>query len=342
MQVQRQQVLYGNVKVKREAKKDVEVQAGSNAFGAPAARGGPFGTITQQTVLPPSVAESGRRECGASDAAPAEDWLDIESDGDEDMGADLMTTTSLVHESPVTLTYHVEGELGVPSDGVPHQVPVAVLPFKAKIMHVTVPKVRPVAYLQASVKNTSDYRLLPGSMHAFVDNSFVSKSAIVGDVAPGDAFRCTLGVDPATRIRYTRTSKRADDDGTVRERSAFSEQWATTTYRSCTTITNGHSFALRALVLRDGVPVSEDKKRARIVLRRPEGLAVLEQGDELKVCEGEGQKRTVRWGNVVDGKGGKKEGMFEWVAEVGAGEEITIETEWDVKAPVSLSWVESA
>ena len=160
--------------------------------------------------------------------------------------------------------------------------------------------------------------------------------------APGDAFRCTLGVDPATRIRYTHTSKRADDDGTDRERSAFSEQWATTTYRSCTTITNGHSFALRALVLRDGVPVSEDKKRARIVLRRPEGLAVLEQGDELKVCEGEGQRRTVRWSNVADGKGGKKEGMFEWVAEVGAGEEITIKTEWDVKAPVSLSWVESA
>ena len=122
MQVQQQQVLYGNVKVKREAKKDIEVQAGSNAFGAPAARGGPFGTITQQTVLPPSVAESGRRECGASDAAPAKDWLDIESDGDEDMGADLMTTTSLVHESPVTLTYHVEGELGVSSDGVPHTV----------------------------------------------------------------------------------------------------------------------------------------------------------------------------------------------------------------------------
>ena len=41
----------------------------------------------------------------------------------------------------------------------------------------------------------------------------------------------------------------------------------------------------------------------------------------------------------MDGKGGK-EGTFEWVAEVGAGKEITIETEWDVKTPLSLSWVE--
>jgi len=95
-------------------------------------------------------------------------------------------------------------------------------------------------------------------------------------------------------------------------------------------------------VLRDGAPVSEDKKRVNVVLRRPEGLAELEQGQELKVGEGSGEKRTVGWSKVVDGKGGKKEGLFEWVAEVGAGEEVTIETEWDVKAPVSLSWVEGA
>jgi len=102
---------------------------------------------------------------------------------------------------------------------------------------------------------------------AFVDDSFVSKTAIVGDVAPVDVFSCTLGADPATRIRYTRTSKRADDGSAGRERSAFSEQWAATTYRSCTTITNCHPFTLCALVLRDGVPVSEGKKRQRVHLR---------------------------------------------------------------------------
>ena len=349
-QQQQQQVPYGNVNVKRKAKKGVEVQAQSNTFGAPAAPGGLFGATTQQAMPPPPrpapAPELFRRSGGASDTAPTEDLLDVESDGDEDMGADPMTTlgepTTVVHESSLALTYHVEGTSGVPSDGVPHQVSVAVLPFEAKIMHVTVPKARPVAYIQATVKNMSDYRLLPGSVHAFVDDSFVSKTAIAGDVAPGDVFSCTLGADPATRIRYTRTSKRADDGSAGRERSAFSEQWAATTYRSCTTITNRHPFALRALVLRDGVPVSEDKKRVNVVLRRPEGLAELEQGQELKVGEGSGEKRTVRWSKVVDGKGGKKEGLFEWVAEVGAGEEVTIETEWDVKAPVSLSWVEGA
>ena len=214
---------------------------------------------------------------------------------------------------------------------------------------LTVPKVRPVAYLQATVKNTSDYRLLPGTVHALVDDSFVSKTGIVGDVAPGDEFNCMLGADPATRIRYARTSKCADGG----ERSAFSEQWAATMYRSRTTVTNHHPFALRELVVRDGVPVCEDEKRVSVILRHPAGLAELEQGKELEVDakeyggregddDGEGKKKQrVRWCKAVDEKGGRKEGLFEWVVEVGAGEEVTIETEWDVKAPVSLKWIES-
>jgi uncharacterized protein (TIGR02231 family) len=319
---------------------------------------------------PPQAFGSARdlnRESALSTVIPGDEWQDIEGDdatAEEEQTNVIGESTSVVHESPLALTYHVDGASGVPSDGVPHQVTIAVLPFEAKIQHVTVPKVRPVAYLQATVKNTSDYRLLPGTVHAFVDDSFVSKTGIVGDVAPGDVFSCTLGADPAARIRYARTFKRADDEsvggGTAwRERSAFSEQWAATTYRSRTTVTNRHPFALRELVVRDGVPVCEDEKRVSVVLRHPAGLAELEQGKELRVgakedggregdgdgdSEGEGEgkkKQRVRWCRVVDGKGGRKEGLFEWVVEVGAGEELTIETEWDVKAPVSLKWIES-
>ncbi|KAI9510195.1 hypothetical protein F5148DRAFT_995619 [Russula earlei] len=352
----------------QQAQQFMQVQQQSAAFGGPPVPGGAFGSAPQPPPPPPppGTMPIQRRE---RVSVPVDEWQIDDFNAEEDTAEEATTTigepTSVVHESPLALTYHVEGASGVPSDGVPHQVSIAVLPFDAKIQHVTVPKVRPVAYLQATVKNTSDYRLLPGAVHAFVDDSFVSKTSIDGDVAPGDLFSCTLGADPATRIRYSRTAKRADDDGddgdghhggAARSRSAFSEQWATTTYRSRTTVTNRHPFALRALVLRDGVPVSDDEKRVSVVLRRPVGLAELEQGKELKVgredgkgegegegeSEGEGEKRTVRWSKAVDGKGGKKIGLFEWVFEVGAGEEVTIETEWDVKAPVSLKWIESA
>ena len=333
---------------------------GQAAFGQ--STGPPVAAIAQARAAPSGLSGSSAQPTQPPSQLADMPVDDYDFDFGDDVGGDSqqMTAigepTSVVHESPLALTYHVEGAPSVPSDDVPHQVSIAVLPFKAQIRYVTVPKVRPVAYLQATVKNTSDYRLLPGTVHAFVDDSFVSKTAIVGDVAPSDEFSCTLGEDPGARIRYARTWKRADDGagaggGAARERSAFAEQWAATTYRSRTTVMNRHPFALRELVVRDGVPVSEDDKRVSVVLRRPAGLAELKQGEELQVGAADDDRedkdkdrdntQTVRWGKVVDGKGGKKEGMLEWVVEVEAGEELTIETEWDVKAPVSLWWVES-
>ena len=314
------------------------------SFGSSAAPAALFGSSTQAQVMPQSD----------------EGWQAVDVDTTADEPAALITEpTTVVHESPLALTYRVEGASRVPSDGVPHQLAVAVLPFAATLQHVAVPKARPVAYLHATVRNTSDYRLLTGPVHAFVDDAFAARTSLLRDIAPGDTFHCTLGADPATRIRYIRTARRADVSANATR--AFSEQWASTEYVSCTTITNSHPFALRALVLRDSVPVSEDGERVNVVLRSPAGLADLEQGEELKASavgeeeeEGEAEaeegevgperskaRRTVRWCKAVLDKGGRKDGLFEWVVDVGAGQEITIETKWDVKAPVSLKWVES-
>lgn len=65
--------------------------------------------------------------------------------------------------------------------------------------------------------------------------------------------------------------------------------------------------------MRDSVPVSEDGRRVSVVLRRPAGLAELGQGKELQVGAEDGRedsvkKKTMRWGKVVDGEGGKKKG----------------------------------
>ena len=338
-QQQQQQSLFG------------QANYGSGAFGQYAAPAASFGSSVLHSVVQQSQATSGP---SADDG-----WQAVEADTAADEPAPIAEPTTVVHESPLALTYRVEGASRVPSDGVPHQLAVAVLPFAATLQHVAVPKARPVAYLHATVRNTSDYRLLAGPVHAFVDDAFAARTTLPRDIAPGDTFHCTLGADPATRIRYTRTFRRADKPAAGTR--AFSEQWASTEYSCRTTITNSHPFALRALVLRDSVPVSEDGERVNVVLRRPDGLADLEQGKELELGaeeeeagegEGEGEegevraegskvKRTVRWSKSVDGKGGRKEGLFEWVVDVGAGEEVTIDTEWDVKAPVSLRWVES-
>ena len=288
-----------------------------------------YPTLTKaRSSIPPPALRSGAvhrfRDVGHTDG---QHCAETEVGDVEELTTALGEPTSVVHESPFALTYHVDGASDVPSDGLPHQVSIARLPLEAKIFHVAVPKMQPVAYIEASVKNTSDYRLLPGTVRVFVDDSFVSRAAIFRDVTPGDVFSCTLGADPATRIRYACASKRADNSVVRRE----IDPCAASTYRSRTTVMNYHPFALWGLVLRDNVPVSEDEKRASVVLHRPEGLMRLEQGEELKVSERGGKYRTVRWSKAVDGRGGKKEGMFEWVVEVEAGGEVTIETEWEVK-----------
>ena len=56
--------------------------------------------------------------------------------------------TTVITETPLAISYSVEGESTIPSDGVAHQVSVAVLPFDAKISHVTIPRIEPRVYLQ--------------------------------------------------------------------------------------------------------------------------------------------------------------------------------------------------
>lgn len=56
--------------------------------------------------------------------------------------------TTTVSETPLAISYSVEGQSTVPSDGVSHQVSIAVLNFGAKVTHVAHPGMEPIVYLQ--------------------------------------------------------------------------------------------------------------------------------------------------------------------------------------------------
>ncbi|KAH8987141.1 hypothetical protein EDB83DRAFT_2535700 [Lactarius deliciosus] len=135
--------------------------------------------------------------------------------------------------------------------------------------------------------------LLGSPVHTFVDDAFAARTALPHDVALGDTFHFTLGADPATCIRYVRTSCPLDTAAHV-----FSEQWASTVFTSHTTITNSHPF-----VLCNAVPISEGGERVNVVLRHPAVLADLEQDNELEVREeakevgdgGEERRAAPRW-----------------------------------------------
>jgi hypothetical protein len=90
-----------------------------------------------QPVLPPLPPLFGstrdlNREITQSAAIPVDEWQDIKKDdaiADEEQTSVIGEPTSVVHESPLARTYHVEG-----ASGLPHQVTIVVLPFEAKII----------------------------------------------------------------------------------------------------------------------------------------------------------------------------------------------------------------
>lgn len=99
---------------------------------------------------------------------------------------------------------------------------------------------------------------------------------------------------------------------------------------------NKHQFPINDLIIRESVPTSDDK-RARVILRKPEGLAEAKDGDTIDL---KNRGLSVSWSPIVDGKGGYKEGKFEWKWKVNAGGKIIVEAEWDVKSTGDTEWVE--
>ncbi|KAG6907376.1 hypothetical protein DXG01_009105 [Tephrocybe rancida] len=236
---------------------------------------------------------------------------EVEETSEEITASDALTEpATFVTETPIALSFSIAGASNVPSDGIEHQVSVAVLPFEAAITYVAIPRIEPRVYLQCQVKNSSEYRLLAGPVSVILDDSYVSNTSI-NDVSTGETFSCTLGDDAATKVTYSRTSRTSKSGA-----GAFSGAQNTTTYSTSITIHNRHSFALRDLVVWDAVPTVDDK-RAKVILRKPAGLADTRDGQEVKVKTG-AESVSVGWEKLVEGKGGEKEGKFAWRANVKA------------------------
>ncbi|KAF8155336.1 hypothetical protein K438DRAFT_1687435 [Mycena galopus ATCC 62051] len=263
----------------------------------------------------------------------ATDGLDLEAEDFEDIDIPnaMAGPTTIVTETPLAISYAVEGATTVPSDGTVHQVSVAVLPFEAKISHICSPRVDPRVYLQCHVKNTSEYRLLPGPVSVVLNDGFVSKTSI-NEINTGDTFTCTLGSDVATKVTYARSSKTVTSQG-----GSFQEVFNVTTFSTKITIHNKHPFPLTDLVVRDIIPTCDDK-RAKVLLHKPEGLADAKDGQIVKLTP-PGLK--VMWGKTWDGRAGEKDGRFEWAWSLEGGAKAVLEAEWELKAPADVSWVES-
>ncbi|KAF9651185.1 hypothetical protein BDM02DRAFT_3259188 [Thelephora ganbajun] len=245
----------------------------------------------------------------------------------------LIEGSAIVSKSQMAVSYTVNEPTTISSVRLWHKVLVAIIPFEATISHITSPRKSPIAYLQCAVKNTSDYYLLPGTMSIFLNNSYVSQTNIP-DIATGDTFNCTLGMDTSIRVSYEIT-----ESSVTSTPSSFVEQYRTTTYVSTTKLQNRHTGDYPVnIVERSSIPIaSENDPRIKVFLKGPAGLAESEEGDSVDVGRGDGFQ--VKWGrDVEDTKNGQKEGKFVWYGTIPPGKEVVLVSEWDVRAPVDAEW----
>ncbi|TFK16659.1 hypothetical protein FA15DRAFT_698701 [Coprinopsis marcescibilis] len=315
-----------------------QAATGGSLFGTQATvGGGGFQAATGGGLFGTSQAASGGGDVSAGDlVVPLPDEEEEEEEQFEELSTGepipaIAEPTTIVNETPVAVTFSVHGESTIPSDGIAHQVSVAILPFESTISYITVPKIDARVYLQCRVKNSSDYRLLPGSVRVIFDDSFASSTRI-NEINTGDDFECTLGDDPSTKVTYSRTLKSIKSNG-----GNFAETTNTTTYTTKISVHNKHTFDIDDLVVRHVIPMCEDK-RGQVILRKPDELAKAKEGQILSLPDG--LKVTWSKSEGSDGKGGEKEGRYEWIWKVASGAKVNLEAEWDVKVPGEYMWAE--
>ncbi|RPD54829.1 hypothetical protein L227DRAFT_580189 [Lentinus tigrinus ALCF2SS1-6] len=232
-------------------------------------------------------------------------------------------------------SWRIDSALSLPSDGLAHKITIAILDFSATLKYVCVPRKGPSAFIEASIKNTSDYELLSGPVSVFMNDGFVTKTTM-RHVSAEESFDCVLGVDTAIKVSSEQKSRTEQEP----ERN-FAEPTKTTTQTLLTTVTNGHKFDVSDVVVRGAIPLGNDASKISVALRKPEGLARANDGEDVPVSLGEDSKNVkVCWTTPKDGKGGEKDGLYEWICEVSAGKAIVLETEWDVKGPAKVKWEE--
>ena len=148
----------------------IPTQTMTTGFGA-------FGSASQQiqqhTTEAFDVRDREREHVDdAPPSAPAGDsFLMVDT---EDAGVQHTT----LDRNPRALAYHVEGAVSIPSDGVAHKISVAALEFTSQLRYVCAPRKSQTAFIEARVKNTSEYELLAGPVSVFMDESFVTKTSI--------------------------------------------------------------------------------------------------------------------------------------------------------------------
>jgi hypothetical protein len=150
---------------------------------------------------------------------------------------------------------------------------------------------------------------------------------------------------------HPRTKKSRSQGGLLVSRTL------TTAYHQKVTLKNTRGTAINRLLVRDQIPISSDQ-RLKVSIIEPAGLEFSGRntitsgasGDnkvsipkELQIAKGVGVRWKVGDDEVSDtastlGADGAREGILEWVCDIGAVQTTDLNLAWEVTAPTGLNW----
>lgn len=177
-------------------------------------------------VMPPMMAApaAGRaiKKASFARAADVPDLMEM----DEDMAPPQAPPVAAIHEtakvesSGATVTFELPRRYSVPTDGQAHRGTIAHYEFPVRLDYQAVPRRAALAYLRATVTNTSGLSLLAGQANVFRDGAFTGAAALEA-IAPGQEFKLFLGPDEQVRAKRELVRREVDKNfmGNVRRQN---------------------------------------------------------------------------------------------------------------------------
>lgn len=166
-------------------------------------------------------------------------------------GARMQIQEATVETGLTAATFKITAPATIPSDGTTQKVSVTTMTLPAGLSYALTPKYVPSAFLNAKVKNNTEFPLLAGQLSAFVDGAFIAES-FLEQTMPGEAFDLALGVDEAITVERTLINRFV-------EKTGFTNSGIRVTYEVKIELTNTKPIPV-TLRLSEPLPVSRHEK----------------------------------------------------------------------------------
>ena len=217
----------------------------------------------------------------------------INSEESANFRSALETDDVAMRENISFMEYVLPGKMNIPTDGKPHEVKMNEVDLKAIYDYVSVPRLDPKVYLQASIADWSQYNFSSGEVKMYFEGTYVGTSYL--DAAQvDDTMKISLGPDIAVSTK----------------REKLKDFKKTTFLSSKKQLHSGYELTIKnnkpnvvEIILYDQIPLSSDSQM------------------EIETEE------------ISGGKLNKETGIVEWKINLKPGEQIKKRIIYSVKIP---------